>query len=158
MSRSARLGIVLAAVVVLVVGFVVLGNASDDSPSSPAADVITTSGGAATPTPNPSASAAPSSSATQAARPAEPAEPTIAVRGGAISGDPKALEFSGGERVRFRVTSDEPVEVHVHGYDVEEAAAPGRPAEFSFAPKIQGAYDIELHPSEVQIGTLEVAP
>jgi plastocyanin len=154
MSRTARLGVLLAAVVVLVVGFVVLGSSSDDSPSSPAADVITTTAGATTPA-NPQASAAPSSTATQAAA---PAEPTIAVRGRAIAGDPKALRFSGGERVRFRVTSDEPVEVHVHGYDVEEEAAPGAPAEFSFAPKIQGAYDIELHPSEVQIGTLEVAP
>jgi plastocyanin len=155
MSRSTRLGIVLAAVVVLVVAWVVLGQSNDDSPSSPAADVVTT-GTAAAPAANPEASAVPSTTAT--AEPAAPAEPTIAVRGGQVPGDPKALKFSGGERVRFRVTSDEPIEVHVHGYDLEEAAAPGAPAEFSFAPELQGAYDIELHPSEVQIGTLEVAP
>jgi hypothetical protein len=63
--------------------------------------------------------------------------------------------------VRFRVTSDEPGEVHVHGYEITEPIRPGKPLRLSFPSDIQGAYEIELHgeaSGEFQLADLAVSP
>ena len=152
MSTKARLGVVLAAVVVLVVGFVVLGNRTDDSPSSTAADVVT-----ATTTQTPAGTAT-TTAAPAEATPAAPAVPTLRVRDGGPVGKARTLRFDSGDRVRFRVVVDAPQEVHVHGFDIEEEATPAKPATFSFPADIEGAYDIELHSTDTQIATLEIEP
>jgi len=48
-------------------------------------------------------------------------------------------------------------DVHIHGYDIEKATAPGAPAKFSFVAKDTGRFEVELHPS-TQIAQLDVVP
>jgi hypothetical protein len=92
------------------------------------------------------------------AEPAVPAVPTIVVRDGKPVGEVEELEFSAGEQVRFNVRSNEADEVHVHGYDLEEAVPAGGTARFSFPADLEGIYEVELHHSGELIAELRVNP
>jgi len=93
----------------------------------------------------------------QAAKP-QPKPKTIQVKRGSPAGGVAALAFRKGERVRFSVSSDAADEVHVHGYDLEEPVAPGKPASFSFPARIEGVFEVELHSSHQPAAELEVKP
>ena len=87
-----------------------------------------------------------------------PRESTIdlAVEDGAMT--PEEIEVGEGDRVRLRVTSDEQMEIHLHGYDIEREVAPGGPATLSFEADLTGRFEIEDHESEEVLGVLIVQP
>jgi hypothetical protein len=58
------------------------------------------------------------------------------------------IDVKKGDQVRLVVRSDEPDDIHVHGYDISRAAAPGKPARFSFPATIEGVFEIESHEAE----------
>lgn len=89
---------------------------------------------------------------------AKPATPTIAVRNGEPVGGVQELEYSAGDEIRFRVSSNQADEVHVHGYDVEKEIPAGGSATLSFPADIEGIFEVELHGSETQIAELRVNP
>jgi len=135
--------IVLVAVVALLVAFVAL-RPNTGSPS-PATTSAATSTVQAT---SPAATAAP----------AEPATTTIVIRNGEPVGGLAKLSYKQGETVRLVVTSaDTSSDVHVHGYDIDGALAPGKPARFDFVAKHSGRFEVELHPN-TQIAQLDVVP
>ena len=68
--------------------------------------------------------------------------------GHAVEGGAAKIEVTKGQIVRFVVTSDAPDDIHVHGYDIERSAAPGKPARFSFKADIEGIFEIESHEAE----------
>ncbi len=72
--------------------------------------------------------------------------------------DPGEVSVTEGDRVTLRVTSEEPVEVHLHGYDLEEEVEPGEPTEISFEADLTGRFEIEDHETETVLGTLVVQP
>jgi hypothetical protein len=86
----------------------------------------------------------------------------IFVRDGRPQGGVTKLNFKSGEDVRFRVISDTPGEVHVHGYEVYKDVTPGEPSGISFPAEFEGVFEVELHlhetGGEVPIAELEVAP
>ncbi|MET0305620.1 MAG: hypothetical protein ABW196_05255 [Solirubrobacterales bacterium] len=84
--------------------------------------------------------------------------PTIVVRSGEPVGGVQELEYSAGDQIRFRVSSNQADEVHVHGYDVEEEIPAGGAATLSFPADIEGIFEVELHGSETQIAELRVNP
>ena len=84
--------------------------------------------------------------------------PTIVVRDGEPVGGIVEFEYDAGEQVRFRVSSDEADEVHVHGYEVEEEIPAGSTVTLSFPADIEGIFEVELHGSEKQIAELRVNP
>ena len=88
----------------------------------------------------------------------EPQEETfdLAIRGGTMT--PNEINVSEGDHVNFRITSDSPVEFHVHGYDLEEEIEPGEPAELAFDATITGRFEIEDHDTETTLGELIVQP
>jgi hypothetical protein len=88
----------------------------------------------------------------------KPAIPTIVVRNGEPVGGVQELEYSAGDQIRFRVSSNQADEVHVHGYDVEEEIPAGGSAMLSFPAEIEGIFEVELHGSETQIAELRVNP
>ncbi len=88
----------------------------------------------------------------------KPAIETIVVRNGEPVGGIAELEYDAGEQVRFRVSSNEADEVHVHGYDVGEEIPAGGTATLSFPADIEGIFEVELHGSEQQIAELRVNP
>jgi len=60
--------------------------------------------------------------------------------------------------VTLRWTSDIPVEVHLHGYDLEEEVSPGEETDLSFEADLTGRFEIEEHETETELGTLLVQP
>lgn len=92
--------------------------------------------------------------------PAGPSAPEIVVQGKAVQGGPADIQATKGDTVAFTVSSDEPGEVHVHGYELMRDVAPGAPATLSFEATLDGIYDVELHlaDDEVEIARLTVSP
>jgi len=46
------------------------------------------------------------------------------------------------------LTSDQPVHVHLHGYDIESAVAPDHPTSLGFTANATGRFPIEIHSKE----------
>jgi hypothetical protein len=64
---------------------------------------------------------------------------------------PHRVEAVRGQAVELTVTSREPVEVHVHGFDVLAAAEDGKPAELRFTADRTGTFDVEAHPDTLLV-------
>jgi len=80
----------------------------------------------------------------------------VAIEGGAM--EPAEINAEEGDFVTLRLTSESPVEVHVHGYDVEGDVLPGEETVLSFQADATGGFEIEDHETEAQLGTLLVQP
>src|SRR5215210_1051397 len=71
---------------------------------------------------------------------------------------PDEITVNEGDRVRFRITSDSPLEFHLHGYDLEEEIEPDEPAELAFDATITGRFEIENEETQEELGVLLVQP
>jgi cbb3-type cytochrome oxidase subunit 3 len=71
---------------------------------------------------------------------------------------PEEISANEGDRVTLSVESDEPLELHVHGYDLEREVEPGQRAELSFEADLTGRFEIENHEREQELGELQVRP
>lgn len=80
----------------------------------------------------------------------------VSIEGGDMSpGEISAIE---GDRVTLSIESDERVEVHLHGYDVEREVGPGRTTELSLKANLTGRFEIEDHATQRELGVLKVRP
>jgi hypothetical protein len=84
--------------------------------------------------------------------------PMIVVRDGEPVDGIAELEFSAGEEVRFRVSSDQAEEIHVHGYDISKDVPAGGTIEIAFPAELEGIYEAELEKLGVQIAELQINP
>ena len=139
MTRTQRIALVVAALVVAVVAFLVArpSDDNDDSTGSTTPPAQTQSGTDTQPE--------------EPAEPVEPAEPpvtTISVKGGVLAGGAKTIRVAKNDVVRIVVSSDVPDEIHLHGYDIEREAEPGQPARFKFKADAEGAFELESHVAE----------
>jgi Cupredoxin-like domain len=80
----------------------------------------------------------------------------LSIEGGEMS--PSDISVNEGDRVTFRISSDKPMEFHMHGYDVEREIEPGQTAELHFRADLTGRFEIEDHESERELGVLQVRP
>lgn len=80
----------------------------------------------------------------------------ISIEGGEMS--PREISVNQGDTVTLHMTSDEQMEVHMHGYDVEREVEPGQPADATFEADLTGRFEIEDHETEEELGVLEVRP
>ena len=55
------------------------------------------------------------------------------------------LRVSQGDNVSINFTSDEPGEIHLHGYDLTAPVSPGSPGELNFVAATAGAFAINFH-------------
>jgi hypothetical protein len=142
MDSKKALPILLAAAVVLVIGFLLL-KPKDEATTATTTTPATTEAAATTTTPKATALKNPE---------------TIVIKNGEPVGGIAKLSYKQGSTVRLTVTTDgAETEVHVHGYDIEETAAPGAPAKFVFEAKDTGRFEVEAHPA-TQIARLDVVP
>lgn len=81
---------------------------------------------------------------------------TLAINEGSMS--PSEVTVYEGDQVNLQITSDRPVEFHVHGYDLTEEVEPAEPAEVSFEAINTGRFAIEDHNADAEIGALLVQP
>jgi hypothetical protein len=89
---------------------------------------------------------------------AETDVPTITVRDGEPVGGVQEIAVGAGDDVRFKVTSDQAEEIHVHGYDFAQNVPAGGTVEFDFPADLEGIYEVELEELGVQIAELRVEP
>jgi hypothetical protein len=80
----------------------------------------------------------------------------LRIRDGAMT--PSEVTAAEGDRVVLRITSASPVEVHLHGYDLDREVEPGESAELSFKADLTGRFEIEDHETEEELGALVVEP
>ena len=146
MSRAQRFTFLGIAVVIAIVAVIVLADSSEDD-TTPSART------GATPTAtqeSPQASAQESETPTPTPTP----KPPPLLTGGKVT----RLEFTEGDTVRFRVRSDVPEEVHIHGYDIAKDLEPGKTTTVSFKATITGILEIEYEHAREHIAELRVEP
>jgi hypothetical protein len=139
MSRGQRLTFLGIAVVIAVVAVILLAGGGDETEKA-----------STTPTATATATAV-DGDATATATPT-PKPPLLK------AGREKALTAEQGDVVRFRVVSDDPDEVHIHGYDIKKELEPGRTETVSFKADIPGIFEIELEGSGTLLAQLKVVP
>jgi hypothetical protein len=91
----------------------------------------------------------------------EPADEAVRVRIRVENAQPvggvQDHEVDEGDEVLLIVTADVEDEVHLHGYDLPAAVAPGQPARIRFDANLVGEFEIELEERGVPIGNLVVS-
>lgn len=80
----------------------------------------------------------------------------VSIEGGEMS--PAEISVKEDDRVTLRVSSNRPVELHVHGYDLEGKVGPGQETRLRFRADLTGRFEIEDHGSERELGVLQVRP
>jgi heme/copper-type cytochrome/quinol oxidase subunit 2 len=80
----------------------------------------------------------------------------VAINEGIMS--PPEVTVYEGDQVNLQITSDRPIEVHLHGYDLTEEVEPGETAELSFEATDTGRFGIEDHNTDAEVGVLLVQP
>jgi FtsP/CotA-like multicopper oxidase with cupredoxin domain len=133
MSRNQRIGLLAGAVVVAVVAFVIAQSGGDDEGASRSES---------------SGLPAETDQSEGSSEAAKPEVTRIATKGGVLVGDAKTITVKKDDVVRIVITSDVPDEMHLHGYDIEEEAGPGKPARFEFTADVEGSFELESHAAE----------
>ena len=124
------------------------GTSTDDSANTAGQQTATAT---ATPTAAEGDDATPTPTPTPTAKP-KPQVPLL------VAGKVAELRYKEGETVRFRVRSDKPEEVHVHGYDIKKDVGAGETVNVAFKGDITGIFEIEFEDSAQQIAELRVDP
>lgn len=62
------------------------------------------------------------------------------------------------DKVTLRLSSDTPVNLHLHGYDLEKEIAPGATETISFDATLTGQFEIEDELTTTPLGKLVVEP
>ena len=80
----------------------------------------------------------------------------------APAAEPPVLAVRQNDQVVIRVSSDKPVQVHLHGYDIESDVAPNLVTSLRFTATATGRFPIEIHSREAlkqpPLAYLEVRP
>jgi FtsP/CotA-like multicopper oxidase with cupredoxin domain len=139
MSKAGRLGLVALAVVVVVVAFLIARPGDDDDGG----------GSSVSNTPAETTEASPTATAPSAPTPpADGPDATVIELTDHAPPSVESIEVKKGDPVRIVVRSDVADDIHIHGYDLERAAAPGKPARFAFPADLEGIFEIESHEAE----------
>jgi len=70
---------------------------------------------------------------------------TLSVVNGVAAGVGDTVKVQQGDDLELRWSSDKPIELHLHGYDIEVKVTPQVPAVMSFKASIPGRFPVELH-------------
>jgi hypothetical protein len=57
----------------------------------------------------------------------------------------RVIRVKQGDTVKLRWTSDRPIILHLHGYDIEKKVEPGAVAEMTFVARATGRFPVEEH-------------
>jgi hypothetical protein len=64
---------------------------------------------------------------------------------GALRDAPDTVRLKQGDDVELRWTSDRPIKLHLHGYDIEREVVPGKTASMAFKASLPGRFPVEVH-------------
>lgn len=69
----------------------------------------------------------------------------IKVEGGRMPDTMRLIRVTEGDVVKLRWTSDQPLVLHLHGYDIEKRIVPGAVTELAFTADATGRFPIHIH-------------
>jgi hypothetical protein len=67
----------------------------------------------------------------------------LALKAGALPKNLQTIKVNQGNSVELKWTSDQPIKMHLHGYDMEIAVKPGEPTVTAINAKIAGRFSVE---------------
>ena len=86
----------------------------------------------------------------------------LAISDGQLPRDQRVIAVLQGDELTLRVTTDKPIEIHLHGYDIEEKLSPGAVVSIRFTTRATGRFPLEIHGNgrsgDRVLGYLEVRP
>jgi hypothetical protein len=82
------------------------------------------------------------------------AELTVDLRleNGRVAKAMQLIRVKQGDAVRLRWTTDRPIVLHLHGYDIERKVEPGAVTEMAFTAIVAGRFSVEEHRPETKGG------
>jgi hypothetical protein len=69
----------------------------------------------------------------------------LALTSGRVVGAGDTVRVSQGDELELRWSSDKPVALHLHGYDIEIKVTPAAPAVMSFKANLPGRFPVSEH-------------
>src|SRR5919108_2268220 len=69
----------------------------------------------------------------------------LKVARGRVADNMRLIRVKQGDVVKLRWTSDQPLVVHLHGYDIEKRIAPGGVTEMTFNAYATGRFAVHVH-------------
>ena len=82
----------------------------------------------------------------------------LKIDNGKVPPNMRLIRVKQGDSVKLRWTTDRPIMLHLHGYDIEKKVDAGGSVSFAFPAKIGGVFEVELEDRGVQIASLKVEP
>ena len=92
---------------------------------------------------------------------AEPRAFALTLRDSRLPEPQRLIRVQQGDEVTLQWTTDRPLTLHLHGYDIEEKLTPKTPVSMRFTARATGRFPIEIHGAggtERIVGYLEVHP
>jgi hypothetical protein len=92
---------------------------------------------------------------------------TLAVANGHLPENMRLIRVKQNDVVKLEWSTDKPITVHLHGYDIEKEVKPGAVTEMNFVARATGRFTVEPHIGKTSSGghahgdtlvTLEVYP
>jgi hypothetical protein len=68
----------------------------------------------------------------------------LRVEGGRVPESMRLIRVNQGDLVRLRWTTDRPLALHLHGYDVEHTVTPGKITEMVFSARFEGRFPLYI--------------
>jgi hypothetical protein len=69
----------------------------------------------------------------------------LKVAHGRVADAMRLIRVKQGDIVKLRWTTDQPLVLHLHGYDIEKRIEPGAAAEFTFTAYATGRFPVHVH-------------
>jgi len=69
---------------------------------------------------------------------------SVELQGGRVKGD-ETLKVHQGDQVQVRLSSDQSMMLHLHGYDIDAMVAPATPALLKFKADLAGRFPVHEH-------------
>jgi hypothetical protein len=81
----------------------------------------------------------------------------LKIQGGRVPQNMRLVRVKQGDTVKLRWTSDRPIVLHLHGYDIERKVEPGTVSEMAFVARATGRFSVEEHEPDAKGGHGETA-
>jgi hypothetical protein len=69
----------------------------------------------------------------------------LKIEKGRVAQNMRLIRVKQGDAVKLRWTTDRPIMLHLHGYDIEKKVEPGAVAEMAFEARATGRFPVEEH-------------
>ena len=74
----------------------------------------------------------------------------LRIEKGRVAESMRLVRVKQGDAVRLRWTTDRPIVLHLHGYDIETKVMPGSVAEMAFTARVTGRFPVEEHTADAR--------